>query len=229
MRSMNHDDHAPDREQRVADRVGDGVAERRHLALGLSHTMPSAAVVVRAPAQTPNRIARIEAEEVLADEHRQDQRDAMVATMPHRNRLIPCVCNPLTNPGPAEMPTMAMKTLSPTEFMNHTVDDGMRPKVGRTERSQPKTRPGDQRAAGGGQRQRHAAHLAHQRADQRAERDRAADEGDVGDVARTVGHAQVLGGGRGVLRRPTSVRMSPRWIFVLGRIGIEVATAPRVI
>ena len=39
------------------------------------------------------------------------------------------------------MPTTAMNTLRPTEFMNHTVGDGMRPKVGRTERSQPKKRP----------------------------------------------------------------------------------------
>ena len=39
------------------------------------------------------------------------------------------------------MPTTAMKTLRPTEFMNHTVGDGIRPKVGRTERSQPKNRP----------------------------------------------------------------------------------------
>ena len=39
------------------------------------------------------------------------------------------------------MPTTAMNTFRPTEFMNHTVGDGMRPKVGRTERSQPKNRP----------------------------------------------------------------------------------------
>ena len=39
------------------------------------------------------------------------------------------------------MPTTAMNTLRPTEFMNHTVEDGMRPKDGRTERSQPNTRP----------------------------------------------------------------------------------------
>ena len=36
---------------------------------------------------------------------------------------------------------MAMNTFRPTEFMNHTVGDGMRPKVGRTERSQPKKSP----------------------------------------------------------------------------------------
>ena len=36
---------------------------------------------------------------------------------------------------------MAMKMLRPTEFMNQTVGVGMRPKVGRTERSQPPTMP----------------------------------------------------------------------------------------
>ena len=36
---------------------------------------------------------------------------------------------------------MAMKMLSPTEFMNQTVGVGMRPNVGRTERNQPHTSP----------------------------------------------------------------------------------------
>ena len=65
----------------------------------------------------------------------------MVATAPHRNRLTPCVRKPFTKPGPAEMPTMAMKMLRPTEFMNQTVDDGMRPNVGCTERNHPQTSP----------------------------------------------------------------------------------------
>jgi len=38
-------------------------------------------------------------------------------------------------PGPDEMPTTAMNTFRPTEFMNHRGDDVMRPNVGRTERS----------------------------------------------------------------------------------------------
>ena len=42
---------------------------------------------------------------------------------------------------PDAIPTTAMKTFSPTEFMNHTVEDGMRPNVGRTDRSHPKNRP----------------------------------------------------------------------------------------
>ena len=36
---------------------------------------------------------------------------------------------------------MAMKMLRPTEFMNQIVGIGMRPKVGRTERSHPPTIP----------------------------------------------------------------------------------------
>ncbi len=108
---------------------------------------------------------------------------------------MPCVFRPLTKPGPAEMPTMAMKMFRPTEFMNQTVGDGMRPKDGRTERSQPPTMPGDERAAGGRQRQRHAADLEDQRADQRADHDPDADERDVGDVGRPVGDAEQLGGG----------------------------------
>ena len=43
---------------------------------------------------------------------------------------MPCVLSPFTNPGPAEMPTMAMKIFRPTEFMNQTVGGGMRPKEG---------------------------------------------------------------------------------------------------
>ncbi len=81
----------------------------------------------------------------------QDQRDGRRHHAP-RNRLKPSFCRPATKAGPDEMPTMAMKMLRPTEFMNHTVGDGMRPKVGFTERSQPKNSPENQRAAGGGQR-----------------------------------------------------------------------------
>src|SRR5260370_32394936 len=62
-------------------------------------------------------------------------RGSVVARAPHRNRPTPCVFRPFTKPGPAEMPTMAMKMLRPTEFMNQTVGDGMRPKEGRTERN----------------------------------------------------------------------------------------------
>src|SRR4029453_16470908 len=65
----------------------------------------------------------------------------VVARAPHRNRLTPWVFRPLTKPGPAGMPTMGMKMLRPTEFMNQTVEDGMRPKYGRVDRSHPNTIP----------------------------------------------------------------------------------------
>jgi len=120
--------------------------------------------------------------------------------MPHRNRLTPCVCRPLTKPGPAEMPTTAMKTLKADRVMNHTVDEGIAPEE-RAHRAQPAEHQArHEGTTGGGQRQRHAADLEHESADQGAERDRATHEGDVGDVRRPIGHAQVLGGGRGVLR-----------------------------
>src|SRR6476620_966246 len=65
----------------------------------------------------------------------------VVTATPQKNRLRPRSCNPATKPGPDAIPTTAIKTLSPTEFMNQTVDDGILPKVGRTERSHPKNRP----------------------------------------------------------------------------------------
>src|SRR4026209_1024519 len=102
--------------------------------------MPSAAVVVRAPARAPNRIAGSKRKVNLPMSIARIN-GTEVAKMPHRNRLRPWVFSPLTNPGPAEMPTTAMNTFRPTEFMNHTVEDGRRPKNGLVDRSQPNTRP----------------------------------------------------------------------------------------
>ena len=84
----------------------------------------------------------------------------------------------------------------------HEPDGGRRDaSEGRAHRAQPATDdPGDQRAAGGRQRERHAGHLEDQRADQRADHDRRADERHVGDVGRTIRDAQHLGDGGGVLR-----------------------------
>ncbi len=70
------------------------------------------------------------------------------------------------------MPTTAMNMFRPTEFMNHTVElTGSGRKVGCTERSQPKTGRGSARARGR-KRERNAADLEHERADQRTERNR---------------------------------------------------------
>src|SRR4051812_45920491 len=102
--------------------------------------MPSEAVVVRAPEQHPSTRASSKRNRYLPT-YMARMRGTVVTIMPHRNRLNPSCCSPATKPGPDAMPTTAMNTLRPTEFMNHTVGDGIRPKVGRTERSHPKTRP----------------------------------------------------------------------------------------
>src|SRR5579872_6986859 len=102
--------------------------------------MPSDAVVVRAPDTMPSNRASWNLKMYLPTNMPRNSGIA-VATIPQPNRPKPSFCNPATNAGPDEMPTMAMKMLRPTEFMNHTVGDGMRPNVGLTERSQPKNRP----------------------------------------------------------------------------------------
>src|SRR5437762_2409334 len=102
--------------------------------------MPREAVVVLAPEQHPSRIASSKRNRYFPTNIARIS-GTVVTTTPQRNRLKPSCCRPATNPGPDEMPTTAINTLRPTEFMNHTVGDGMRPKVGRTERNQPKKRP----------------------------------------------------------------------------------------
>src|SRR6185436_12665069 len=102
--------------------------------------MPREAVVVRAPEQHPNTIASSSLKMYLPT-YIARIKGTVVATTPQRNRLKPSCCRPATKPGPEEMPTTAMNTFRPTEFMNQTVEDGIRPKVGCTERSQPKKSP----------------------------------------------------------------------------------------
>src|SRR3954466_571216 len=108
--------------------------------LAASFTMPSEAVVVRAPETHPSRMASSKRNRYLPT-YMPRMSGTVVATMPHRNRPKPSCCRPAMNFGPDERPTMAMNTFNPTEFMNHTVGDGIRPNTGRTERSQPKKRP----------------------------------------------------------------------------------------
>src|SRR5580700_482887 len=106
----------------------------------MSLIMPSEAVVVRAPEQQPNSRASWKRKTYLPT-YIASINGTVVTKTPQKNRLKPSCCRPATNPGPDEIPTTAMNTFRPIEFMNHTVDDGIRPKVGRTERSQPKNRP----------------------------------------------------------------------------------------
>src|SRR5579871_6426259 len=102
--------------------------------------MPSEAVVVRAPEQAPSMMASWKRKMYLPTNIARI-RGTVVATMPQRNSPMPSAFRPATKPGPDEMLTMAINTFRPTEFMNHTVGEGIRPKVGFTERSQPKNRP----------------------------------------------------------------------------------------
>src|ERR1700742_5155851 len=102
--------------------------------------MPREAVVVRAPEQHPSTIASSNRNRYFPIYIARISGTVVTAT-PHRNRLKPSCWSPATKPGPDEIPTTAMKMFRPTEFMNHTVGDGMRPKVGWTDRSQPKNRP----------------------------------------------------------------------------------------
>src|SRR5215475_3041549 len=102
--------------------------------------MPRAAVVVLAPAQQPRRIASSKRNRYFPTNIATINGTVVTAT-PQRNRLKPSCCKPATKPGPDDMPTTAMNTFRPTEFMNHSVDDGRRPKAGGPERTHPKKRP----------------------------------------------------------------------------------------
>src|SRR3981081_420857 len=102
--------------------------------------MPSEAVVVRAPEQHPSTMASSNRNTYLPTYIAKISGTDVTAT-PQRNRLNPSCCSPATKPGPDEMPTTAMNTFRPTEFMNQTAEEGIRPKVGRTERNHPKKRP----------------------------------------------------------------------------------------
>src|SRR5258705_625873 len=103
--------------------------------------MPSEAVVVRAPEQHPSTMASSKRNMYFPTYMARISGTVVTAT-PQRKRLNPSCCSPATKPGPDAMPTTAMNTFRPTEFMNHTVEVGILPKVGRTERSHPKTKPG---------------------------------------------------------------------------------------
>src|SRR4026207_1500300 len=103
---------------------------------------------------------------------------AVVASAPHRNNPAPCVFRPLTKPGPAEMPTTAMKMLRPTVVTNQTVGAGRRqtrraapPAAAPAAPPPPPDDPGDERAPSRGQGQRHAADVEHQRAEQGTDHD----------------------------------------------------------
>src|SRR5690625_1503653 len=64
-----------------------------------------------------------------------------VAKTPQKNKANPTSETPFINVGPAVIPTTAINTLSPTEFINQSVALGTLPNVGWKLRSQPKIKP----------------------------------------------------------------------------------------
>ena len=60
-----------------------------------------------------------------------------VAKIPQKKIPKPASCRPATKVGPELIPTIAMKTFRPTEFMNHSVGCGTLPIQGLMVRSQP--------------------------------------------------------------------------------------------
>ena len=124
---------------------------------------------------------------------------------------------------------MAMKMFNPTEFMNQTVDGGMRPNVGRTERSQPKISPANS-APPAVDNVIGTPPTFHTSAPINAPIVMAPPMNATS--ATSVGRSatpSILIAAAVSCDRPTIVRMSPRQIMVLGRMGIDVATAPRMI
>ena len=187
--------------KRIPDRVGDGVAEPRIWLLARSLIMPSEAVVVRAPEQHPNTMASSKRNRYLPT-YIARMSGTVVTTTPHRNRLE------------AERLQSSNKARSGRDT-HHGDEDveadrihepdggGGYPAEGRTHRAQPaEEEPGNQGPAGGGERQRNAADLVNNGAEQGADGDCRANERHIRHIGRSVWVTQHFGGGRDVLRPP---------------------------
>src|SRR6476469_7621286 len=74
-REQQDDDHAPDGEQRVADSVGNGVTERRDLALGLVANQTKRCRRRPRPRNDSEVERVVEAKHILRDKHSENQRD----------------------------------------------------------------------------------------------------------------------------------------------------------
>src|SRR5579871_6031963 len=101
---------------------------------------PRAAVVVRAPAHAPRIIAGWNLKRYLPA-RRPTIKGHVVTTMPAAKRPRPLDFKPLTNAGPALIPTTAMNPLSPTLLNTQRAGSGIRPKVRWIERNHPQNNP----------------------------------------------------------------------------------------
>src|SRR5262245_830973 len=185
---QNDEDHAPDREQRVADRIGDGVAERRHLALGSVADQTERGSRRARAGQDAEQQRIVEPEDVLADVHPEHQRHRGGERAPQEQtdalRLQPV--------------DEARAGGDPDHGRDDVETDGDHEPDGRGWNAAGEGARAEGPACGG-QRQWYPGHFPDQRTDERADGDGTADEGDVGHVGRTIRHPQVFRGHGGVL------------------------------
>src|SRR6185436_5840872 len=188
MRASRHqhdDDHAPDREQRITDGIGDGVPECRDLALGLIADQAERCRGRSRPGNDAERECVMEAEHVLGHEHAEHQWNGGSKRAPQEQadalRLQAIdEARPGGDSDDGDEYVEANRVHEP---------DGRRwdAPEGRAYRAQPAADDAsNQRATRGGQRQRRPGHFEDQRADQRAYHHERADERHVGHVGRAV-------------------------------------------
>ncbi len=101
---------------------------------------PSEAVVVRLPAQHPRLIAAGNLK-IFLPIITPSTSGIVVQMAPMTKSIQPTCWRPLTNEGPELMPMTAINMLRPRLLSSHIDWLGMRPHVGRRERSHPKKRP----------------------------------------------------------------------------------------
>src|SRR5438477_854833 len=200
-RQQHDDDHAPNSEQGVANGVGDGVAERGDLALGLVANQAERCRRRARPGNDSEVERVVEAEHVLGDEHPENQRDRGGDRAPQEEAdalRFQTVDEAWTggNADDGDEDVEADRV--------HEPDSGRRNATElRTHRAQPSADDaGDERPAGSRQGERRASYLENQRADQRADHDKQANERHVGDIGRTVGDTQHFRGRRCVRGAP---------------------------
>src|ERR1700754_1311902 len=185
LRQQDDKNHSPDCQQRVSDGICNGVAKPRNLALGavVDHAERSCCRSCAGTTSQQNRI--IEAKHVLSDEHRQDQRHRRNNNAPEEEAEAK-----LLQPGNKARPGRdADHGDEHVEADRIHEPHGRRwySSEGRTHRAQPsEEKSGNQRAAGGGQRERYATDLVDKRADQRTDRDSRTNKGHIGRVDRAL-------------------------------------------
>src|SRR5262249_42690594 len=188
---QNDENHAPDREQRVADRIGDGVAERGHLALGSVADQTERGSRRARAGQDAEQQRIVEPEDVLADVHPEDQRHRGGERAPQEETDALCL-QPVDEAragGDADHGDEDVET----DGVHEPDGRGWNASEERARRAQPAEEDArDEGPACGGQRQRYPGHFPDQRAEKRADGDGTADEGDVGDVGRPIRHPQVF-------------------------------------